>query len=437
VSAESIAWPRVPSLLRPLVADSLVRNSILLMGTTIVNSGLGYAYWVLAAHLFPVHVVGLSTAIISAFMLLSQLSNMGAHSALVDLLPKRAAGRDWSRTINAGLGTGILTGLVAAVVGILVLPLIAPSLDVLRSPLLATLFTVGVILTTVNQVVDFAFVAERSSGKMLLRNTVFAIVKLALLAVVPLAAPLSATDQIIGTWVLALVASMAAAYFVLIPRLRRAYGLHLRGLGVEMRRILRSLVSQHLINLGGTIPMYALPLVVTARLSATDNAYFYTTWMVGSLFFMISAWVAVSLFAEGSHDPGALTRRMRASIRLITLLVVPSMIVMVLAGMHILSLFGSSYTAGYGLLLVLTASAIPDGITNLYVSVLRIGGRVRTAAALNIGMALVTLGLGWLLLPPLGIIGGGVAWLVAEVLGSLWTGWDILRRRRLPRLAAA
>ena len=42
-----------------------------------------------------------------------------------------------------------------------------------------------------------------------------------------------------------------------------------------------------------------LPVLVVLRLGVTLNAYFYITWMVGGVFFMVSPSVAAALFAEG------------------------------------------------------------------------------------------------------------------------------------------
>jgi hypothetical protein len=93
-------------------------------------------------------------------------------------------------------------------------------------------------------------------------------------------------------------------------------------------------------------------------------------------------------------------------------------------------LFGPSYPEhGFTLLMILAISAVPDAITNIYVSVLRVRGRLRFAAVINLTMAVITLGLGWILLPILGIAGGGWAWLIAQSTGSLMVGVDLLISR--------
>jgi len=61
---------------------------------------------------------------------------------------------------------------------------------------------------------------------------------------------------------------------------------------------------------------------------------------------------------------------------------------------------------------------------------MRVQGRLAAAARLTVSMAALCLLLGWLLLPPLGIVGGGIAWLIAQSVGSLAVGLDVLSRRR-------
>jgi O-antigen/teichoic acid export membrane protein len=61
--------------------------------------------------------------------------------------------------------------------------------------------------------------------------------------------------------------------------------------------------------------------------------------------------------------------------------------------------------------------------------VLRIQGRLRRAAVLNVGMALSCLALAGVLLPRLGIAGAGWSWLSAQVLGSVVVGVDMLAMR--------
>ncbi len=209
---------------------------------------------------------------------------------------------------------------------------------------------------------------------------------------------------------------------LLVRRLGRGYRPALRGVAGQVPAMLSSLLGNHFINLGGMAPMYLLPVLVTARLLATDNAYFYATWMLGSLFFMVSASVAASLYAEGSRAGRELGRNVRSGATAIAVLLAPTMAVFLLGGPHILAVFGPAYPRhGQALLALLVVSAIPDAVTNVYVTVLRVRRRLRAAA--------------------LGIAGAGWAWLAAELAGSLFVGAHLVmtrraeRRRRAPGVA--
>lgn len=160
-------------------------------------------------------------------------------------------------------------------------------------------------------------------------------------------------------------------------------------------------------------------------------------WMVGTVFFMISSTTGSSLFAEGSHDPHALRATVIASARFTAVLVAPAILVAAVLGHEILSVFGPAYSRhGYVLLLILAVSAIPDAVSNLYIPLLRVRNRLRSAAALTICMALFSVVVGWIVAPNLGLVGIGAAWGLGQTLGGVWVVWDVLRSRRRPTLGA-
>jgi O-antigen/teichoic acid export membrane protein len=421
LARQRVAGPWQAALTLPgrLRSDSLLRNSSYLMATTVANSVLGYLYWMVAAHTYAARDIGLAAALISTMTLASILSSQGIGWTLLQLLPGRLAGRAWSLTLNAGLATGIFTGLCAAAIVVAALPLFAPQLAiVVRGTAYASAFVAGVALTTIGSLVDYVFMAERAADNMLVRNVILAAIKIPLL-LLPLLLNQAAAFGIVGTWVLAAAIGTLAG-MALVPRLGRSYRPAMRGTRGQVRAMLSSLAGNHVITIGGLAPMYLLPLFVTARLSATDNAYFYITWRLAGLFFMVSPSVAASLAAEGSHARPDLWRTARSSILIIAALLGPVMLLFLLGGHAIMAAFGPRYARhGLTLLVILTVSAVPDAITNVYVAVLRVQQRLRHAALLNLGMAALTLALAWVLLPQLGIAGAGLAWLSAQVAGSI------------------
>ncbi len=399
-----------------------------MMGATSTTLGLGYVYWIVAARRYSIADVGLGGALVSLMTAASVISALGLHTSMVQTLPGADA-HTFTRRVNGGLTAAAWTGLAAGAVVVAGLPAVIPEFRVLwHDPLLGSGLIVGVAAWTASNVLDYVAIAERASGNLLTRNTLFAVLKIPFL-LAPLAVAAGASG-IFGSWLISSLISMLAPMWMLRRRAARYLGFGLASRGT-VAELLRVGARHHLLNLGNLTPLFVLPILVVGRLSATANAYFYAAWMSGVVFFMVSANVSQSLFAEGSHDPGRVRERAKASARLIAKLLVPLMLLFVVGGSTILSAFGPRYvTAGTGLLFVLILSAIPDAVTNVFVAVLRVEHRFALATIISAGSAVITLALAWALLPSLGIIGAGWAWLAAQLFGCVVVAADLIRARR-------
>ena len=135
---------------------------------------------------------------------------------------------------------------------------------------------------------------------------------------------------------------------------------------------------------------------------------------------MVSPSVASALFAEGVREGSDLRSVTMRAMRVISALLAPAMAAMIIGGRLVLGFFGASYaTAGYGLLILLAASALPDAVSNIAVAVCRVTDRLGYSTMLNLGIMTATLAAAWVLMPSLGIAGAGVAWLGVQIIGAL------------------
>jgi O-antigen/teichoic acid export membrane protein len=107
------------------------------------------------------------------------------------------------------------------------------------------------------------------------------------------------------------------------------------------------------------------------------------------------------------------------------------MVLFLLFGTEIMRLFGREYAGPtVTLLRLLVISAVPDAVTNVYAAVLRVQGRFRMAAVLNVGIAALAMGGAWVLLPAHGISGAGWAWIGAQAAGCVLVAADLLVQSR-------
>ncbi|MEM8706653.1 MAG: lipopolysaccharide biosynthesis protein [Actinomycetota bacterium] len=419
---------------RAVAGDSLVRNSVMVMGTTIVNAGFGYLYWMVAANLFEDATVGRATAVISAMNLTALVANLGLGTSLVQHLPGRKSEEAWRSNVSATILLGLGTALTLATIVAFALPAVLDAFGPIMDGPMTAFFIFGAAAWVMSVIFDHLFIAERRAEGMLIRNASFACGKLLLLLPVGLAA-MDDERWLVGTWVLGAGLSVIGAATLLVPRIGRRIRLQTEGAGREIKGLLGTTFGHHLANLGGEFPMFLLPVIVISRAGDEASAYFYVTWMVGSIFFTVSGAASASLFAEGSHDPSAAAGQLRRAMMLIGVLLTPVALGMVVIGQFVLGLFGEAYAnEGYGLLLLLVVSAVPDAVTNIWVARWRVLGWIGQTAVANVGMAVIALAYTWWKVPEMGIAAAGWGWIISQSIGTVYTflveGWHWLRNGR-------
>lgn len=400
--------------------DRLFRNSAAIMMTTVVTSGLGYIIWLTVARVAGPTVSGDGAAVTSLLMAATLVAAIGPAAAMIEWLPRAEGPVEWRQRVTAGLVAttvaSLAGGLVALWLGGWVFG-ISPSL---RTPVGSVLFVVGTVAIAHGNLYDYVCISRAKGGRMLLRNGLASLTRIPVVLL-----PLSAGGhpiQVLTAWSLSAVLSLA----VCVPTFGgrdTGYSLRpdLRRVGAESRLIARSVVGQHLITVTAMLTTYLLPVLVVDVLTPTDNAHFYVTWMLGSIFSIISPAVSTSLFDAAAGDPAGIPAAVRRSVRIIALMLAGPVVVYLLGGRLLLRLFGPEYPAAGGLLLLLlTVAAVPDAVTNVAVSVLRATDRLGTAVALNGAMMLTTLVASTLLLPHLGIAAVGWSWLAAQSAGAVW-----------------
>lgn len=411
---------RVACTVRSARTNSLAANSANIMITTVLNALLGYGYWTAAARLLPAAEVGVGSALISTMVVVSLLVHLGPGAGLVRLLPSRTSAVAWRQSVTAVLLGGSTLTAAVAVAAIPPLAHAVPALDSLtRSPLLAACFVLGAVGWTSSGLLDYVFIAERRTGLMVTRNATTAVAKLVVLALLALTRPDLGAGGLVLSWGIGGVVGTLVGLVSCHRRIRPLGWAPLSEMRRELLALRRSMLGHHLISCCGLLPTYLLPVVVTARLGAEQNAYFYVTWMIGSAVFMISPAVASALFAEGSHDRQQLpSLAPRARTIILGLLVAPAG-VLVATGHTVLALFGPNYVVGVPLLIALVVSAFPDVVSNVAVAAMQVRGTLGRAAALNAVIALIALAGAWVLTPRFGILGSGLAWLAGQLTGAL------------------
>jgi O-antigen/teichoic acid export membrane protein len=405
-----------------------------MMANTAVTAGVSYVFWLLTAHLYSAPVVGLTAAVTSAGTIIVLLSSAGVSGAFIQSLPEQSKRTGWSATFWAGMATVTFFAVALCAIALVVLPLWSHKLIVLRSVDYAAVFAVGTVALAAGTTLDYVYVAERRASDMFSRNSAAGAVKVLLIGLVGLSAGPDAV-HLLGAWGASSLfgLGLGAALLVRYRRVARPPGLSV--LVQTALRLRGRVTGNQVIAIAGSMLPYVLPVLVTVRLSASDNAYFYTAWTLAGLVLVVSSSVSMSLFSEGVHRPDEIGAMARSALRIIGAILVPGLVVIFAVGAPLLSTFGPAYADhGIGLLRITVLASIPDAVICVYASVIRAQGRLTTVGLLYLGISIGTCVMSWLLMPMMGIIAVGWAFVAMKLCGCVYIVFDRRKHTSSKRL---
>jgi O-antigen/teichoic acid export membrane protein len=161
--------------------------------------------------------------------------------------------------------------------------------------------------------------------------------------------------------------------------------------------------------------VFGLPLVVLARLGAEAAAVYGVVWQIAYAFYLVVNGMGQSLVAHAAAEPEKLETARRAMVGKAMLLLMPTVLLCAVLAHPLLSLFGTRYADEGSLLLALLAlSAIPNVVNWSIVWAARVRRDGRVLFGLPAAITVAVIGGSWLLMPAMGILGTGVAWLAAQ-----------------------
>jgi len=391
----------------------LYANALYLWASAGLTAVSGFAFWALVARLYSAHDVGLGSAALSALSLLAMFSHLGLGLGLIRFLPE--SGARGARLANAVFTTSAAAAVVLATVFLLGLPLWASSLDFLREqPLYAAAFVSFVVFAMLTMVQMYAFVA--------IRKAEYSLVQVAFLALGRLALPVLMA-AFFGPFGIVASGGLAAALAAVV-----GFALLTRGLGdyrpavvvdvASTFRLFPFSVANYVSDSALLTPGLILPLMVVGLLGSEEGAYFYMAWFLGNVLSSTSVSLALSLFAEGSHDPGALRRLSRSAVAGgLVLAALGAAFVLLLADKLLLA-FGRDYAAhGATLLRIVALAALPAAVVNVYLGALRVAKRTGELVIIAAVVGVSTVVLSSALLPAMGLAGAGVGYGLGQALG--------------------
>ncbi|HVF68967.1 MAG TPA: DapH/DapD/GlmU-related protein [Xanthomonadales bacterium] len=394
--------------------DALYMNSIYMMGSTAIVSGSGFFFWLIATHLYKAAEIGLATALISSLLFLMNLSILGLNYSIIRFLPK-------SKNRNQLL-TGsfmVIAGSAALSAGMFLafLPVFSPKLQFVNANYLTTfIFLLFTVTASIDFLMESIFLALRSAKYVFLKNLLVSVLKIAL----PVFFVGFGAIGIFIAWALALSSGLIIAFIVLRKKFK------LRFIPKFQKKILTGMVSysfiNYLVGLLGITPALILPILITNYINPQTTAYFYISMMIAQLLYTIPYATTQSLFAEGSNDIKTFSQNIRKSLSFIWMILLPAIVVLVLFGNLILSIFGTEYSVeGIRFLQILAISGIPVALNYLGLTILNVRHQIKSLLVINLMGTAVILTLSFYF-RAYGLVGIGFAWALGHIAKNVLYG---------------
>jgi len=407
-------YPSVTRLATHL-SEPLYRNGYALVFSSGATSALGMVYWILAAHTYSTETIGLNSAVISAMIFLANVAQLNLMNALNRFLPT-AGRKSWHMVVYAyviSLAMAVGSGLVF----IFGISIWAPQLSFLSSsPNFILWFIIATMAWCIFVLQDSALIGLRHSSWVPVENVLFALAKIGLLIGLATVMP---RYGVFASWTLAVLITILPTNFLifgwLIPR-------HMRIVSEQTESITPIQIAKYLAGdyFGSLVSLAAislLPIIIVVRVGATANAYFYLSWTIAYALYLVSRNMGMSLITEAATDQRKLNLYSYRTFIQTARLLVPLVIIIVLAAPNILRLFGKSYSIeGATLLRLLCLSALPNIVTAIYTSVVRVQRRMKKLVLVLTVPYILVIALSYLFMNTYGVTGVGIAWLVSQSL---------------------
>jgi O-antigen/teichoic acid export membrane protein len=419
------------------VREPLFLHAYALGLSGLLTSGFGVVYWVVAARLYPIEVVGVNAALLSLVALLGNVSQLNLRSGFGRFVPV-AARR--TRSLIAGGYAAALA--VAAVTSLVVVGVVAARPQLLPAvrftPFLAWLFPVTVVLWTGFVIQDHVLTALRRTVWVPMENAIFSIAKIALLFVfvgriedlpilVSWTIPTALGVVIVSIWI----------FRWLIPRHEEETEGALVPEGsdsVTAASVARYVGGDYLASLFAIGSTSLLPVIVLSIAGAASSAHFYVVALVGSAAQLLPTVLSTSLLVELSTSGAPFERDARRVLRQLAVTMVPLVAILVIGAPIILGIFGADYAAeGTPALRLFALAGLPYSLVQLAFVRLRVERRVRWILASQAVLGILLVAGSVVALPSFGIAGIGAVALLSETLVAAVLGrtelWPLLRPR--------
>lgn len=368
----------------PGATRGLTANVLALLVSGVATGALGLVFWVIAGRLYPVDVVGTSTALINSAILIASLSGTSVGAMYERFLP--LAG---SRTAGA-IRLGQLVVLCFAVLAASLVIAFGPSDALLSSPVDTVAFVLLCVAVSWFALQDHVATGLGVARWAAYKNVAHSVVKLVLVVALSLAA---GTLSMLLAWAIPTVVAAALVARRLRRLVRATVDADLPSRTPPSRQLWSYFAGSAGILGVGTIVPLVVPLIVVARFGVDENAYFAIAWsMVTAAFIALHTIAGPLVSAAADGDAAERRTLLRRFVLILGATAAVATAGLALMGPLVLQAVGPDYAEHGRAVLYAGAGIVPSAaVTVVFLSVARIRRRLGAALTIQAVNAVVVL----------------------------------------------
>lgn len=397
--------------------NPLLRNSLFIILSSIISAGFGFVFFFIAAKLYLPEDVGIATSLVSSITLIGTFSRFGLDFSIIRFFPEY----DKSKILSTSIFITTICSIILGIVYIREIDVFSPELQLLQSTRNAIIYLIVLVASSWVSLMGISFIAIRKAGLNLFQNLLMGTRIIFLFLSISLGA-IGIFTSIGISFIISII-----AVFSLLKR----YGI---GISLNMdsnflKESFRFSAANYVANLLMSAPSMLLPIMVLNTLGPKSAAYYYISYSIVSMLFMIPSAISMSLFVEGSHGV-KIKNTVIKSIAIITPIIIPMSIVLYFCSPWILRLISSEYAAGgVAVMKTMVLAIIFVSINYIYIAVKRI--QKDTIGLIIVGGInfVFLLGFSHIFMLRYGIIGVGYAWVIGNGIGSIWIAIDAFKEK--------
>lgn len=409
----------------------LFKNAYALIVNTGLTAILGAAYWVVAARIYDTNDVGRASALISAMMLISTLTQLDLAVVVIRFLPR--AGTKSMKLVGISYAIAATVAVLATTVVLIIAHFMTDDDDLLHTSLsLGAAFVVSTAVWSIFSLQDNVLTGLRRSTVIPIENTIYGAVKIVALAAF---LPVFASSGIFASWTV-------PTAIVLIPInwliFRKYIPRHVADTAaieqpLVVKKIIKFIAGDYTSSLFSQASTVLLPILVLATLDATATAYFFIAQTVATSLDRVSLALSLSLTVESANDEKRFVEYTRTVLRRGLLMIGGAALIVIVFAPLILSVFSEDYSEhATTALRLLALASVPRVLSMVYGSVARMHHKTHHIAIITAVQATILVGGSLLLMPHLGITGVGVAAVASQTIIAMAVLPLLLRTIRTP-----